>query len=71
MAILRLRDEGKLSLDDPAERYVPELKDAQVSDDGFASNYGSSSVVARGRLSRRQPVGRSAAGEDRQPDVGR
>ena len=25
MAILRLRDEGKLSLDDPAERYVPEL----------------------------------------------
>jgi CubicO group peptidase (beta-lactamase class C family) len=26
MAILNLRDEGKLSLDDPAERYVPELK---------------------------------------------
>jgi CubicO group peptidase (beta-lactamase class C family) len=26
MAILRLRDEGKLSLDDPVERYVPELK---------------------------------------------
>jgi CubicO group peptidase (beta-lactamase class C family) len=26
MAVLRLRDEGKLSLDDPAERYVPELK---------------------------------------------
>ena len=26
MAILRLRDEGKLSLDDPAERYVPEMK---------------------------------------------
>ena len=25
MAILRLRDEGKLALDDPAERYVPEL----------------------------------------------
>ena len=25
LAILRLRDEGKLSLDDPAERYVPEL----------------------------------------------
>jgi len=25
MAILKLRDEGKLSLDDPAERYVPEL----------------------------------------------
>jgi CubicO group peptidase (beta-lactamase class C family) len=26
MAILRLRDEGKLALDDPAERYVPELR---------------------------------------------
>jgi CubicO group peptidase (beta-lactamase class C family) len=26
MAILRLRDEGKLALDDPAERYVPELQ---------------------------------------------
>ena len=25
MSILRLRDEGKLSLDDPAEKYVPEL----------------------------------------------
>jgi len=25
MAILKLRDEGKLSLDDPAERYVPEM----------------------------------------------
>jgi CubicO group peptidase (beta-lactamase class C family) len=27
IAILQLRDAGKLSLDDPAERYVPELKD--------------------------------------------
>jgi CubicO group peptidase (beta-lactamase class C family) len=26
MAILKLRDEGKLSLDEPAERYVPEMK---------------------------------------------
>ena len=26
MAILKLRDEGKLSLDDPVEKYVPELK---------------------------------------------
>jgi CubicO group peptidase (beta-lactamase class C family) len=26
MAIMRLRDEGRLSLDDPAEKYVPELK---------------------------------------------
>src|SRR3954447_1212070 len=29
IAILKLRDEGRLSLDDPAERYVPELKDLQ------------------------------------------
>jgi CubicO group peptidase (beta-lactamase class C family) len=27
MSILKLRDDGRLSLDDPAERYVPELKD--------------------------------------------
>ena len=26
MAILKLRDEGKLRLDDPAENYIPELK---------------------------------------------
>ena len=26
MSIMKLRDEGQLSLDDPAERYVPELK---------------------------------------------
>jgi CubicO group peptidase (beta-lactamase class C family) len=26
LSILKLRDDGKLSLDDPAERYVPELK---------------------------------------------
>jgi CubicO group peptidase (beta-lactamase class C family) len=29
MAILKLRDEGRLSLDDPAERHVPELKALQ------------------------------------------
>src|SRR4029453_17966955 len=26
MAILKLRDEGRLSLDDPAEKYVPEMR---------------------------------------------
>jgi CubicO group peptidase (beta-lactamase class C family) len=26
MAVLKLRDEGRLSLDDPAEKYVPEMK---------------------------------------------
>lgn len=29
MAILKLRDEGKLRLDDPAEQYIPELKTHQ------------------------------------------
>ncbi|MEP7373832.1 MAG: serine hydrolase domain-containing protein [Chitinophagaceae bacterium] len=29
MAILKLRDEGKLNLDDPAYRYIPELKNFQ------------------------------------------
>ncbi|MFO0758478.1 MAG: serine hydrolase domain-containing protein [Byssovorax sp.] len=28
LALLALRDDGKLSLDDPAERYIPELHDA-------------------------------------------
>ena len=31
MSILKLRDEGKLSLDDPAERWVPELQGLEVS----------------------------------------
>ncbi len=26
MAIIKLRDEGKLNLDDPAYKYIPELK---------------------------------------------
>ena len=43
MAILKLRDEGKLSLDDPAERYVPELEGAQLSD--HATRRGSRSAI--------------------------
>ncbi len=31
MAILKLRDEGKLDLDDPAYKYIPELKDQKYS----------------------------------------
>jgi CubicO group peptidase (beta-lactamase class C family) len=30
MAILKLRDDGRLSLDDPAEMYVPELKTCHI-----------------------------------------
>ena len=65
MAILKLRDEGKLSLDDPAERYVPELKAPRVSDDRLAADHDPPPAVARRRVSRRQPVGRSAARRQR------
>lgn len=33
MAILKLRDEGKLRLDDAVEQYIPELKDQQFTKD--------------------------------------
>ncbi|WP_392536449.1 serine hydrolase domain-containing protein [Legionella sp. 227] len=33
MAILKLRDEGKLKLDDPASLYIPELKDQKLTQD--------------------------------------
>jgi CubicO group peptidase (beta-lactamase class C family) len=32
MAILKLRDEGKLNLDDPAYLYIPELKNIKYND---------------------------------------
>ena len=37
LAILKLRDDGKLSLDDPAERYVPELKALTYRHHGLAA----------------------------------
>jgi CubicO group peptidase (beta-lactamase class C family) len=33
MAILMLRDAGKLNLDDPVERYIPEMKNQQLTHD--------------------------------------
>ncbi len=33
MAILKLRDEGKLRLDDPIEHYIPEMKDQSLKTD--------------------------------------
>ncbi len=36
IAILKLRDEGKLSLDDPVSKYVPELAAAKATDDAPA-----------------------------------
>jgi CubicO group peptidase (beta-lactamase class C family) len=32
MAILKLRDEGKLKLDDPAYLYIPEMKGTKYLD---------------------------------------
>lgn len=64
VAILRLRDEGRLSLDDPAERYVPELAGLKCPDHRFAPHHHPSPAVARGRVSRRQSVGRPAARRD-------
>ena len=36
ISILKLRDEGKLSLDDPAERYVPEMAGLELPDERCA-----------------------------------
>lgn len=36
MAILKLRDEGKLQLDDPVNKYVPELKNQKLTQDAPA-----------------------------------
>ncbi|MFN3667045.1 MAG: serine hydrolase domain-containing protein [Sediminibacterium sp.] len=33
MAIVKLRDEGKLRLDDPVEKYIPEIKGQQLTND--------------------------------------
>jgi len=56
IAILKLRDEGKLSLDDPAERYVPERPD-EIRLERRAEDHDSTPAVARGGLSGRQPWG--------------
>ena len=68
MAILSLRDEGKLSLDDPAERFVPELKGLQYPTARLAADHHPPPAVPLGRVSGGQPVGRSAARRHRQPD---
>ena len=57
MSILKLRDEGKLSLDDPAEKYVPELKALEVPDDRFAEHHDPASAVALRRISRKTTRG--------------
>jgi CubicO group peptidase (beta-lactamase class C family) len=58
MSILKLRDEGRLSLDDAADKYVPELKDLKYRR-RTPAHHDQASAVALRRVSRGQPVGRS------------
>ena len=61
MSILKLRDAGKLSLDDPAEQYVPELKNLRYpTTDSPRITVRAPADALRG-LSGGQPLGRSAA----------
>ncbi len=65
MSILKLRDAGKLSLDDPAEHIRPGVEEPPLPDDGLAADHHPPPAHALGRLSGRQPVGRSAALRER------
>ena len=58
LSILKLRDEGKLALDDLAERYVPELSRHRRIRPATHPHHDSPPVVARGGLPRGQPLGR-------------
>ncbi len=58
MAILKLRDEGKLKLDDPVSKYIPELKNQKHADGRCAGYYCSQFTYALCRFSRRQSLGR-------------
>ena len=60
VAILSLRDAGKLSLDDPAETYVPELKGLAYPDQRLAAAHDPPPALARHGLPGGQPVGRPA-----------
>ena len=71
MAILKLRDEGKLSLDDPAEQWVPELKGLKYPDQRLAAHHHPASAVARGGVPGGQSVGRPAARAHGRGDVAR
>ena len=61
MAILKLRDEGKLSLDDPAETLRAGAEGARSIRPPIRRGSRSGTAVARRRVSRGQPVGRPAA----------
>ena len=57
LAILKLRDEGKLSLDDPAEKWVPELAGLKYPTTDSPKITIRHLDVARGGISRGQSMG--------------
>ena len=57
VAILQLRDAGKLRLDDPAYLYIPELKDQRGAGFGCAGYHDPKSADAFGRIPGRQSLG--------------
>ena len=61
MAILKLRDEGKLSLDDPAEKWVPELAGLKYPTTDSPKHHHPASPVARRRVSRKTTRGATSS----------
>ena len=71
MAILKLRDEGKLSLDDPVETLRAGARRPEVSDERFAEDHDPPSAVARGRISRRTTRGAISSSRDTDEQLSR
>ena len=65
LAILKLRDAGKLSLDDAVTKHIPEFAAGGAADRRCAGDHDPPPADALRGLSRRQPMGRSAAGRPR------
>ena len=62
LAILKLRDEGRLRLDALAEDYVPELRNWRYPTSEFPAHPGARSAQPCRRLRHRRSLGRSPAG---------
>ena len=60
LAILKLRDDGKLSLEDAVSKWIPEFAANGDADSRHSTHSHPASADARRRLSRRQSVGRPA-----------
>ena len=60
LSVLKLRDDGKLALDAPAETYVPELQGLAAADRGLGEDPRPRAHHPHRRLRHRRSVGRSA-----------